>query len=97
MSNEQKPSADALKFADWALAYFVCVDQDTRYTFVSKIDELLARVRREARAEAFEEAASAADDEFFDSPDDDYQAGKSALSVELAHQFRALAAKERAS
>jgi hypothetical protein len=83
------PSAEAIKFADWALAYFVCVDQDTRYTFVSKVDDLLARVRREARAEAFEEMARYADGARLQSDGD---------SDFIVHSIKslALAAKERA-
>lgn len=83
MSNEQKPSDIRFDEAIDSLGIGLCDRPEFRW----KVSELLARVRREARAEAFEQAgwACLALSEGADQ------------SVQCAKRIAELAAKERAS
>lgn len=89
MSNEQKPSAIRFDEAIDSLGIGLCDRPEFRW----KVSELLARARREARAEAFEEAEAAmySDDVVFVT-----HHGQAAWQSCLL-KLRALAAKERAS
>lgn len=84
MSNEQKPSAEALEAASKSLAMLQTVsDPDFAY-LARRVAVEIDRVRREARAEAFEEAALKSH----------LNEGN---NFTLRDVLRALAAKERAS
>lgn len=63
MSNEQKPSAEAIQIIAETVHEVdsnTCTCNSCCASQAERIDELLARVRREARAEAFEEVQLAA-------------------------------------
>lgn len=96
-SNEQKPSAEAEKLA--LEAFYDSGEFETRSEFVEyiapQIDELLARVRREARAEAFKRVIEGISAEITPKSKD---CGKYQEALcDMVEFVKALAAKERAS